>query len=148
MTTLLYLVLAVTPTAVLKGTVTRIIDGDTIVVLDAANVQHKVRLLGIDAPERGQPFGTKAKEQLSELVKGKAVRVGWKRRDRYGRILGDVYVGGVLANRVMLSTGHAWHYTRYDRRPSFAAAEAAAKNTKVGIWSQPNPVPPWEFRKP
>src|SRR5260370_21206980 len=82
----------------LTGKVVHIADGDTLTVLDSDNVQHKIRLAGIDAPEKGQAFGTKAKEVLAEKVQEKTVRVVWKEKDRYGRILGDIHLGNQNIN--------------------------------------------------
>src|SRR5262245_51075014 len=81
-----------TKVSTLTGKVVSVANGDTLTVLDADNVQHKIRLHGIDAPEKGQPFGAKAKEALAEKVHEKTVRVVWIEKDRYGRIVGDVYL--------------------------------------------------------
>lgn len=132
--------------ATLTGSVTRIIDGDTLVVLDTADVQHRIRLSSIDAPESKQPFGTKSKEALADLVKGKQVSVEVTDRDKYGRELGTVYVGSVNVNRKMLELGMAWHYRRYSKDESLAGAEREARAAKVGLWADKEPVPPWEWR--
>lgn len=96
----------------IRGKVVSITDGDTITVLDAEKVQHKIRLEGIDAPEKGQAFGTKSKEKLSELVGEKEVAVRWEKKDRYGRILGDVHLDDRLINLEMVQDGLAWHPSR------------------------------------
>lgn len=131
----------------LRGKVVSIADGDTITVLDAAKVQHKIRLQGIDAPERKQAFGTKSKERMSEKVGGKEVVVQWKEKDRYGRILGEVMVGKRHINLEMIQDGMAWHYTTYSKSKELAKAEADARMGKKGLWVDKEPVSPWEFRK-
>ena len=97
----------------LTGRVVRITDGDTIVVLDADKVQHKIRLQGIDAPERRQAFGTKSKEHLSDLVAGKTVEVDYSKYDRYQRVLCKVIVNGEDATLEQVEAGMAWHYKKY-----------------------------------
>ncbi len=128
------------------GKVTRVADGDTVTVLDAANVQHKIRLHGIDAPEKKQAFGEKSKQHLSSLVFGKDVRVKYKSRDKYGRIIGTVFVDGRDVNHEMLRAGLAWHYKRYDKSPEYASAELEAWQNHRGLWVDSNPTPPEQFR--
>jgi len=132
----------------LTGKVVYIADGDTITVLDSDNVQHKIRLHGIDAPERKQSFGTKAKEALAEKVHEQTVRIVWKEKDRYGRIVGDVHLGDRNINIEMVHDGFAWWYRTYAPKSKLLeAAEAEAKTEKRGLWHDKNPEPPWEFRK-
>jgi micrococcal nuclease len=131
----------------LRGKVVSIADGDTITVLDADKKQHKVRLTGIDAPEKKQAFGAKSKERLGELVAGKDVVVDWTKKDTYGRILGKVRQGSLDVNLQMIKDGMAWHYRSYSKSAELSMAEAEAKAVKKGLWADPNPVPPWEFRK-
>jgi micrococcal nuclease len=130
-----------------RGKVVRIADGDTITVLDADKVQHKIRLAEIDAPEKGQAFGTKSKERMSEKVGDKEVVIRWTKKDRYGRIVGDVLVGERHINLEMVQDGLAWHYKRYSKSKELAEAEAEARRTKKGLWVDKQPVPPWEYRK-
>ena len=99
----------------LTGRVVRVTDGDTIVILDSANTQHKIRLTGIDAPERKQAFGTKSKEHLSDLVAGKFVFVEYAKRDRYQRILGKVLLSDQDMNLEQIKAGLAWHYKKYQK---------------------------------
>ena len=132
--------------AVLTGRVVRVADGDTITVLDAANAQHKIRFHGIDAPESHQAFGQKSKQHLSHYVFGKDVAVTWKSKDKYGRILGTVWLGSTDINLQMLHDGYAWHYKRFDSNPVYSAAESEARAARRGLWANPNPVPPEEFR--
>jgi endonuclease YncB( thermonuclease family) len=137
----------------LAGRVVRITDGDTIVVLDADKVQHKIRLQGIDAPERGQAFGTKSKESLSDLVAGKSVVVDYSKYDRYQRILGKVLLNGEDVNLEQVEAGMAWHYKKYQGEQSssdritYSDAELEARRQKLGLWRDPEPVPPWEYRQ-
>ena len=131
----------------LVGRVVKVADGDTITVLDAANNQHKIRLQGIDAPEKGQAFGKASGRFLSGLVAGREVRVAWTKRDRYGRILGTVFVDGKDVNLEMLKAGFAWHYKKFDSTPAYAQAESEARAAKRGLWQEKNPIEPEAFRK-
>lgn len=131
----------------IRGKVVGIADGDTITVLDSEKVQHKIRLEGIDAPEKGQAFGTKAKEKMSELVGEKDVVVTWEKKDRYGRILGDVHLGDRHINLEMVQEGLAWHYKQYSKSKELAEAEDEARKAKKGLWADKSPEPPWELRK-
>ena len=121
-------------------------DGDTLTAVDASNVQHKVRLAGIDAPETKQPFGTKARERLAELTHGKSVRVLPVDRDRYGRTVARIEVEGQDVNRQMIADRLAWHYTRYSKDAAMAGAERDARAARRGLWADREPVPPWEWR--
>ena len=94
----------------IHGKVVAVADGDTITILTSAKEQVKIRLHGIDAPERGQDFGTKSKQALSDLVFGKQVRIETEGKDRYGRVIGTVFVDGVDVNLAMVDMGLAWHY--------------------------------------
>jgi endonuclease YncB( thermonuclease family) len=140
--------------AELRGLVVSITDGDSLVVLDDAKTQHKVRLLGIDAPERAQAFGTVSRQNLAALTFQKPVVVEWDKKDRYGRLLGKVLVGGLDVNLQQIDQGLAWHYKTYERdqppedRRRYASAEQKARAAKVGLWADPTPVAPWEFRRP
>ena len=136
----------------LLGKVISVADGDTITVLDADKVQHKIRLAGIDAPEKKQAFGNRSKESLSDLVFDKTVNVETEKRDRYGRQIGKVLVNGQDVNLVQVERGMAWFYRQYQREQSpndrrlYEAAEDAAKAGKRGLWRDVDPVPPWDFR--
>ena len=137
----------------LTGRVVRVTDGDTIVILDSANAQHKIRLTGIDAPERKQAFGTKSKEHLSDEVAGKFVVVDYSKRDYYKRILGKVLLNGEDMNLEQVRAGLAWHYKKYQKEQSpedrqlYSAMEIEAREAGRGLWRDPAPVPPWEHRK-
>jgi len=138
---------------ILQGRVVAISDGDTLTLLDDNNTQHKVRLTSIDAPEKRQPFGQASKESLSQLVFGKAVQVDWSKKDRYKRILGKVLINGSDANLEQIKRGLAWHYSKYmkeqpyEERVNYIVAQTEAKTRRLGLWSQPNPVAPWGWRK-
>jgi len=134
------------------GNVVGVADGDTITVLDADKVQHKIRLTGIDAPEKKQPFGNRSKQSLSDMAFNKTVTVETDKRDRYGRELGKVLVSGKDVNLEQVRAGFAWHYKAYERtqsatdRQAYADAENEAKAAKRGLWVDPEPMPPWEWR--
>lgn len=139
--------------ASMDGRVVGISDGDSVTVLDIDMVQHKIRLAGIDAPEKGQDFGNRSKESLSELVYDQIVLVQTEKKDRYGRDIGKVLVHGVDASLVQVQRGLAWHYKAYEREQSandrklYAFAESEARASRRGLWVAPDPVPPWEFRR-
>ena len=122
-------------------------DGDTITGLDESKTQYKIRLDAIDAPELGQPFGQASKKALSEKVFGKDVVVIVKTKDKYGRTVGHILIDGRDVNLMMLEEGMAWHYKHYDRNARLARAEDEARAAKKGLWSDGDPVPPWEWRK-
>ncbi len=122
-------------------------DGDTITCLDENNQQQKVRMAEIDAPEIGQDFGKVSRDAMAGMVFGKTVEVVDDGKDRYGRWIGHVYVNGTDVNRQMVATGNAWHYAAYSKDQSLADLQAQAQAQKLGLWSQPNPMPPWEFRR-
>ena len=122
-------------------------DGDTLTGLSAGNEQVKVRLDAIDAPELGQPFGQAAKKALSGKVFGRQVIVHRKTTDRYGRAIGHVLLDGRDVNLEMLEEGMAWHYKHFDHNARMAAAETAARAAGKGLWAEPQPVAPWEWRQ-
>lgn len=148
----------------LTGTVVGVADGDTITVLDGDHQQHKIRLSGIDAPEKKQPFGQRSKQSMSAFVFGKQVDVQWAKRDRYRRIIGKVMVADsncrlsqcpktLDAGLAQITVGLAWWYQEYAKdqstedahRYEFAEQEARAKH--VGLWTDGQPIPPWDWRK-
>ena len=131
----------------IQGKVVRVSDGDTITILDEAKVENKVRLNRIDAPEKKQAFGEVSRKHLATMVANKVVKVEWAKKDKYGRILGEVFVGEVNVNLKMVQDGLAWHFKRFDNSPTYAQAENEARAKKVGLWKDANPIPPWEFRK-
>ena len=147
--TLVWLLLAtIAMCAELRGLVVSIADGDTITLLDNSNTQHKIRLYGIDAPERKQDYGTKARQTLAALVHNKTVKVDVLETDRYGRKVGKVYVGNMYVNLIMIATGMAWHYDQYAKKDTdLKDAQKSAKKSAIGLWSHPTPVPPWQWRQ-
>ena len=163
---ILLLLAAAAAADLLEARVVRIADGDTLTVLDADQVQHRVRLAGIDAPERAQPFGERSKQNLARLVAGKAVEVRWHKRDRYGRVVGQVWVISpdarcqgagcpktLDAGLAQITVGLAWHYKQYageqspEDRERYSFAEVEARARRAGLWREADPVPPWEWRK-
>lgn len=139
---------------VLLGRVVGVSDGDTISVIDDDQKTHKIRLSGIDAPEKAQAFGQQAKRQLSDWVFQKTVRVVHNKTDRYGRVVGKVMLDGEDVNLWMVHVGLAWHYRAYAKdqpeadRVAYSLAELNARRKAVGLWGDGNPVPPWEWRRP
>ena len=138
--------------ATLAGRVVGVSDGDTVTLLTAENRQFKIRLSGIDAPEKKQPFGAHAKETLSRQLFGQAVTVEWTKTDRYGRIVGKIEVDGFDANLEQIREGSAWVYTQYLReipledRKRYLDAERQAKSARRGLWRDNDPEPPWQWR--
>lgn len=137
----------------INGRVVKVADGDTVTILDANNTQHKIRLLGIDAPESKQAFGQRSKQKMSDLVFGKMVNAECVNTDRYGRNLCKVLVNGIDANFELVKAGLAWHYKQYqssqtarDRR-AYSQAELDARHGKIGLWSDPHAIAPWDFRR-
>jgi endonuclease YncB( thermonuclease family) len=125
-------------------------DGDSMTVLietPDGRRQAKIRLDGIDAPELGQAYSKKSKEALSALVFDKPCDVESLGGDKYGRTIGRVSVDGKDVGAAMLDAGMAWHFEKYDDRESMAACQKAAQNNKAGLWTDPEPIPPWEWRK-
>ncbi len=137
----------------LTGKVVKVADGDTITVLDNTNTQHRIRLQGIDAPERKQPFANASRKHLASLVAGKGVTVKWAKRDRYRRIVGFVLVDGQDVNLAQVKAGMAWFYRYYQKelsaenRKLYAQAEDEARANKKGLWQDKNPIPPRRWRR-
>jgi endonuclease YncB( thermonuclease family) len=134
--------------AEITGRVIGVSDGDTITVLDDMDQgKFRIRLDKIDAPEKKQAFGNKARQYLSTLIFGKKVSIRFKRIDNYGRVLGIVFLNGTEINRQMVQSGFAWHYSYYDKTPAYIEAEKRARAEKQGLWLDPAPINPFEFRK-
>lgn len=145
----LWLCLTVTASAAaesLTGRVVGVLDGDTITLLSAGNRQTRVRLAQIDAPEKRQDYGQASKRALSDWVYGEQVTVEIADTDRYGRKVGKVLLGGTDVNLEQVRAGMAWVYRQYAHDPAYYRAEDEARTARRGLWSQSNPVPPWEFR--
>ena len=160
---IIFLTLAMpTAAADITGKVVAVTDGDTIKVLDANRMQHKIRLTGIDAPEKAQAFGNASRKNLASMVAGKDVRVETTKNDRYGRVLGKVWVqprdcpgcGKTLnVNHAQILSGMAWWYRDYakDQSPQdrgrYESAVEEARKRKRGLWSDPDPIPPCVWRR-
>ncbi|MDC1287539.1 thermonuclease family protein [Gammaproteobacteria bacterium] len=149
-------------TADITGKVVAVTDGDTIKILDGNRVQHKIRLTGIDAPEKAQPFGNASRKHLASMVAGREVRIEALKKDRYGRVLGKVWVqpGGcpdcpktLNANHAQIIAGMAWWYEDYAKdqsaedRGRYESAVIEARKRKLGLWSEADPIPPWAWRR-
>lgn len=145
----------------------KVADGDTVTILDKHGHKQRIRLAGIDAPEKNQPYGQASTRHMKALVHGKQVTIEYRRRDRYGRIVGKIFVDSdrtvdCLSARcvnetdvglVQIKAGLAWHYKKYqheqnveDRR-KYAHANRAAQEQRVGLWKEEDRMPPWEWRK-
>jgi endonuclease YncB( thermonuclease family) len=140
-------------TRTFPGYVVAIADGDTITVLDSANTQHRVRLEGIDAPESHQAFGEQSRQSLSGMIFGKDVSVSYQKVDQYGRLVGKIMLDGKDINLEQVKAGMAWHYKFYEdeqtpeERELYDRAEAEARTARRGLWQDPNPTEPYQFRK-
>lgn len=136
-----------------EGRVVSVQDGDTLTVLDAKNLQHRVRVAGIDAPEKGQAFGHAARENLARLAAGQSVEMRCHKRDRYGREVCSVFVRARDVGLEQVRDGYAWWYRDYAReqapgeRTDYSAAENEAKDARRGLWRDQHPTPPWAWRK-
>lgn len=136
----------------LAGRVVGIADGDTLTLLDANHQQHKIRLSGIDAPENHQPFGARSKASLSALAFNQEASADCPKKDRYGRWICVVSIHGKDVGLEQVATGMAWWYQQYAKeqmpqaRVDYEQAEFWAKVRRLGLWSDKNPTPPWEWR--
>jgi micrococcal nuclease len=132
----------------ISGKVIHVSDGDTLTILTEQNKQIKIRLDGIDAPEKAQPFGNKAKQALTELVFQKQVLVNISKEDRYGRSIGRVYVKELDVSAELVKLGMAWVYRKYTKDENLYALENEAQQSNLGLWSGSEaPIPPWDWRK-
>lgn len=129
------------------GQIVAIQDGDTLTILDQSKHQTKIRLAEIDAPEKGQPYGTRAKQELSALAFAKLATVDAQDIDRYGRTVGRITVEGMDVNAELVKRGAAWVYRKYSKDPTLLILEQRAREARTGLWAMPEPVPPWEWRK-
>lgn len=139
---------------VITGKVIKVVDGDTVTVLDRDNRQFKIRVAGIDAPERKQPYYDVSKQNLAKLAFGRVATVDWRKHDRYGRIVGNVRVAGEDVGLAQVRAGLAWWYRDYARdqtpedRRLYEAAELDARASRVGLWRDAAPVEPKRVRHP
>jgi len=153
---------------IIKGTVVKVVDGDTVTMVDDKGFKHRIRLAGIDAPEQGdQPYGKESTKGLRWLIHDKGITVEYSKHDRYGRIVGKVLVGPkgntfclpIECVRTLdvgleqIKAGMAWHYKHYQSEQSkkdrnfYSSAERVAKKKQVGLWKDKGPVPPWKWRR-
>lgn len=149
---ILALMLFLLPQAELKtvtGEVISIKDGDTFTLKDQRDKLYKVRLSDIDAPEIGQPFGRPAKRLLEDLALNEIVRVNYTQKDKYGRLIGEVFLpDGKMLNEESLKNGLAWHYrVKHPHSTFLEKMEYKAWKKKIGLWVQEKPIPPWEYRR-
>lgn len=132
----------------LKGKVIFVADGDTVTIKTASGGKEKIRLQGIDAPERDQSYGQESGKLLEKLVMNKTVTVKSKEHDEYNRLLGTVYQNGKNINLEMVKQGAAWHYKHYaPQYTELATAEEKARKARLGLWQEPNPTAPWNYRR-
>ena len=129
-----------------QATVVAVHDGDTITV--RSDITTKIRLFGIDAPELKQPHGQASKQALSGMVFGKTVTVTPANKDRYGRTVAQIKANGIDVNNRMVEMGAAWWYTDYAKNDTVKQQlQSDAQGHKRGLWADPHPMPPWDFRK-
>ncbi len=136
------------PAFKLSGHVSNVADGDTVTIIDSQRRKHKVRLFGIDSPESDQPYYGAAKDALSKLVRGKSVGIDVKDTDKYGRIVGTVFVDGRNVNLEMVKLGYAWWYEYYaPLNGDLREAQKHARAYKNGLWADSKPTAPWDWRR-
>ncbi len=149
---LLSAVISHTHAETIIGKAIGVIDGDTIEILEQGNHLRRIRLSGIDAPEKGQSFGQRSKQGLSDLVFGKQVEAETSKIDRYGRAVAKVFINGKDVNLEQIKKGLAWHYKEYQKeqslsdRRTYTDEEEKSKVQKIGLWIDPDPMPPWAWR--
>lgn len=128
------------------GTVISVTDADTIVVRTAEK-SLKVRLLHIDAPEPGQAYSARARQALTDLVKGREVEIVGSKKDFFKRTLGEIKLDGKSVNLELVKLGWAWAYVEFKPPAEYVKAEADARRARLGLWADRQPTPPWEYRK-
>ena len=131
----------------LIGKVVKVSDGDTVTILTSDKTQHKIRLNDIDAPEKKQAFGNKSKDNLAKYIAGKTVTVEYQKKDKYKRVLGTIYYNNTDINLQQVKDGYAWVYKKYSNNQTYYKAEKVARDKRIGLWIDKNPLEPWEFRK-
>jgi len=127
--------------------VTKIIDGDSIKVRGADGKEYEVQIEGTDAPELKQEYGKESMEALKKMLFDSDVRVSWKKKDNFERLLAQVYRGDKHINAEMIGSGNAWHFKRYNQSQALADLELEAKKEKRVLWKSENPTAPWDYRK-
>ena len=128
-----------------SGKCVHVADGDTVTVLKNG-IPVKIRLFGVDCPEKSQEFGKEAKNFSTVLVKGKTVNVRPRKYDNYGRTIASIFIDGKNLSYQLINAGYGWHYKRYSRSVRMAKAEINARNARRGLWQQENPQKPWNYR--
>lgn len=137
----------------ITGRVVGISDGDTITLVDDNNMQYKIRLAGIDAPEKRQAFGNASKISLSDLIFSQRIIADWTKKDRYGRFVAKITLNGTDINLLQIQRGMAWFYFKYqnelkqENRIEYVQAHQNSANSKIGLWADSAPEAPWDFRK-
>ncbi|MEY2699816.1 MAG: hypothetical protein RIQ52_571 [Pseudomonadota bacterium] len=131
---------------ILTGKVVSVHDGDTITLLIEGKKTFRIRLAQIDAPETGQAYGERSRDNLAGKVAGQSLRVEVSATDRYGRTVGTLFLGQRDINREQLADGMAWVYRQYLKDKSLLEIERSARERGLGLWADPHPIPPWEFR--
>jgi endonuclease YncB( thermonuclease family) len=147
---LLILVLLVSfhnpPLVTITGKVVKVVDGDTFDVLDSSFKTIRIRMNGIDAPEKKQAFGEASRKQLASLCAGKLVRIVKYSTDRNKRWIADSYVDGISLSHRIIEEGMAWHFVKYSSDTTLARLEQQARAKKIGLWSDPHAIAPWDYR--
>jgi endonuclease YncB( thermonuclease family) len=139
-------------TTIVVGRVVEVKDGDTLVLRDKSGDSHAIRLVGIDAPEKAQEFGSVATRVLKDSSLGRDATAEIRKTDRYRRKVARVIVAENDLSLHLIQVGAAWHFKKYsseqpsDERQLYAIAQEQAQQTKVGLWAKPKPIPPWDFR--
>ncbi len=129
------------------GKLVKVLDGDTVEVLNDGKAE-RIRLAQIDCPEKGQPFGQAAKEYVLDIAALRIVTVEVETVDRYGRSVGEVFLpDGSNLNKQIVEAGYAWQYKKYSKDSEYAELEASAREARLGLWQDKEPVPPWEWRR-
>lgn len=135
------------------GTIVGVADGDTLTLLDQGRTPHRIRIDGIDAPERTQPYGQRSRQSLSDLAHGRSARAECPKSDRYGRSVCRVFIDGVDVGLEQVRRGLAWHYVKYAQeqppqaRLDYSRAQEQARSSRSGLWTVAAPIPPWDYRR-
>lgn len=134
------------PPLTITAKVVKVVDGDTFDVLDSTSKTIRIRMNGIDAPEKKQAFGEASRKQLASLCAGKRVRIVKYSTDRNKRWIADSYVDGISLSHRMVQEGMAWHFVKYSSDTTLAILQQQARAKKIGLWSDPHAIAPWDYR--